>query len=346
METILGLDLPTWWFLLLGALITGYGILDGFDLGAGALHLFFRKEESRRIVLNAIGPVWDGNVVWLVISAGVLFSAFPMVYGTLLSAFYLPFMLLLFGIIFRAISIEFRSKEPMRWWRRLWDFNYFASSTSIALILGLILGNMVQGIPLDSNHRFIGTLRGFLNPYAILIAITTLSLFMLHGAMYLAMKTENRLYAKLTILINWTSKLFILCFIASAVATLIYVPHMAAIFRDRPYWFVVPMAALLIVLNIRYSIEKRRYLLGFISSAVTTSLMLVLVALGLYPNLVFSNIDPNNHISIYDAASTTKSLSIMLGFAFVGVPLAAAYTIFSFYTFRGKVKLDDGSSYL
>ncbi|RYD87537.1 MAG: cytochrome d ubiquinol oxidase subunit II, partial [Sphingobacteriales bacterium] len=251
MDTILGLDLPTWWFLLIGALISGYGILDGFDLGAGALHLFFRKEQSRRIALNAIGPVWDGNEVWLVIGAGALFAAFPLVYGTLLSVFYLPFIVLLVAIIFRAISIEFRSKEEMTWWRALWDVCYCLSSSTIALLFGLILGNLIQGIPLDKDYQFVGRLRDFFNPYALLISVTVLSLFMLHGAMYLAMKTEDRLYAKMTILINQTSKFFILCFITASMATLIYVPHMAAIFHKYPILFALPVGAVLIVLNMR-----------------------------------------------------------------------------------------------
>ena len=254
MDTVLGIDLPTWWFLLIGALISGYGILDGFDLGAGALHLFFQKEQSRRIALNAIGPVWDGNEVWLVIGAGSLFAAFPMVYGTILSVLYLPFMLFLIAIIFRAISIEFRSKDEMLWWRRMWDVSYSLSSITISLLLGLILGNLIQGLPLNEKHEFVGRLRDFFNPYAILIAITVLSLFMLHGAMYLIMKTEDRLYAKLTIIANNTSKFFILCFMATSLATLIYVPHMTAIFKAYPILFALPVAAVLIVLNIRRSI--------------------------------------------------------------------------------------------
>nr|WP_293839592.1 cytochrome d ubiquinol oxidase subunit II [uncultured Arsenicibacter sp.] len=341
MDSFLGIDLPTWWFLLIGALVSGYGILDGFDLGAGALHLFFRKEQSRRIALNAIGPVWDGNEVWLVIGGGALFAAFPLVYGLILSVLYLPFILLLVSIIFRAISIEFRSKEPMKWWRQFWDVSYCLSSTSIALLLGLVLGNLIQGMPLNANHEFTGRLLDFINPYAVLIAVTVLSLFMLHGAMYLAMKTEDRLYARMTILINNTSKFFILCFITASMATLIYVPHMQAIFHNHPVLFVLPLTAVLIVLNIRQSIEKRRYLRGFISSSVTIALMLVLFAMGLYPNLVLSNTDPAGHISIYEAASTNKSLSIMLLFAGIGMPLVLTYTVFVFWTFRGKVKSDE-----
>lgn len=343
MDTVLGIDLPTWWFLLIGALISGYGILDGFDLGAGALHLFFQKEQSRRIALNAIGPVWDGNEVWLVIGAGSLFAAFPLVYGTILSVFYLPFMLFLVAIIFRAISIEFRGKEDMAWWRKLWDVSYSVSSIAIALLLGLILGNLIQGIPLNANHEFVGRLRDFFNPYAGLIAITVLSLFMMHGAMYLIMKTEDRLYAKLTIIANNTSKFFILCFMATSLATLIYVPHMTAIFKAYPVLFVLPVAAVLIVLNIRRSIEKRQYRRGFVSSAITTALLLILFAMGLYPNLVLSSTDPKGHISIYEAASSDGSLRTMLLFAFIGMPLVATYTVFMFWTFRGKVKLEKHS---
>lgn len=135
MEQFLGLDYPTWWFLVVGAVFSGYAILDGFDLGAGSLHLFFKKDESRRIALNAVGPVWDGNEVWLVIGGGTLFAGFPVLYGSLLSAFYFPFILFLVFLILRAISIEFRSKEPMRWWRQTWDVLYAVSSVGLAFLL-------------------------------------------------------------------------------------------------------------------------------------------------------------------------------------------------------------------
>lgn len=343
METILGLDLPTWWFLVIGALITGYGVLDGFDLGAGALHLFFRKEQSRRIALNAIGPVWDGNEVWLIIAGGALFAAFPLVYGVILSTFYMPFMLFLVSLIFRAISIEFRSKESMAWWRRLWDVAYCGSSILIALLLGLILGNLIKGISINEQHEFVGELSDFFNPYALLVASTVLSLFMLHGAMYLAMKTEDRLYARLTILVNNTSKFFILCFMTSSMATLIYIPHMEERFKEYPALFLLPLSAVLIVLNIRRNVEKRNYLLAFLSSGATTAILLVLFAIGLYPNIVLSSLQKQYSISIYQAASTDQSLKLMLGFVVVGLPIVAVYTFFTFWTFRGKVKLDENS---
>ncbi|MEZ4825104.1 MAG: cytochrome d ubiquinol oxidase subunit II [Bacteroidia bacterium] len=156
METFLGIDYPTLWFLVIGGLFSGYGILDGFDLGAGAWHLFLRKEESRRIALNAVGPVWDGNEVWLVIGGGALFAGFPIVYASVLSAMYIPFILFLVFLIFRAVSIEFRSKEPMLWWRKMWDISYSVSSIMLAVLLGVVLGNVLQGMPIGKNTELEG----------------------------------------------------------------------------------------------------------------------------------------------------------------------------------------------
>ena len=343
METILGLDLPTWWFLVVGGVFSGYAILDGFDLGAGALHLFFKKEESRRIALNAIGPVWDGNEVWLVIGGGALFAGFPVVYATVFSAFYELFMIFLVMLILRAISIEFRSKEPMLWWRKTWDISYSVSSILLALALGLVLGNVIQGFAIDQNYIYRGTLLDYFNPYALLVSVTTLALFMMHGAIYLVMKTENRLYAKLTVLAKNTTIFFVLMFAITSVATLLFIPHMINRYREVPYMFAFPVLAILAVANITRQVSRRRYFYAFLSSAFVTAMLMILVAVGLFPNIVLSTIDPNLHITVYNGASTDKSLKIMLTFAAIGVPLVALYTSFVFWTFRGKVKLDETS---
>lgn len=337
------LSLSTWWFLVVGGVFSGYAILDGFDLGAGALHLFFKKEESRRIALNAIGPVWDGNEVWLVIGGGALFAGFPVVYATVFSAFYELFMLFLVMLIFRAISIEFRSKETMLWWRKMWDIAYCVSSSLIALSLGLVLGNIIQGLPIDANYEYKGTLLDFFNPYAMLISVTTLALFMMHGAIYLVMKTENRLYAKLTILVKKTTIFFVMMFGLTTMVTLLFVPHMVSRYKETPYMFAVPIIAMLGVANITRSISRRRYRSAFLSSAGVTAILMLLVAVGLYPNIVLSTIDPSMNITVFNGSSSDKSLGIMLGFALVGVPLVAAYTSFVFWTFRGKVQLDETS---
>ena len=343
METFLGIDYPTWWFLVVGAVFTGYAILDGFDLGAGALHLFFKKEESRRTALNAIGPVWDGNEVWLVIGGGALFAGFPEVYATIFSAFYIPFMLFLTVLILRAVAIEFRSKESMLWWRKSWDIIYSLSSILIAFLLGVVLGNVMQGIPINKNFEYEGGFFNLLNPYALITGVTVLALFMMHGATYLIMKTEHRLHTKLKVLAKNTSRFFVISYITLTMATLIYLPQTADKFRLNPWLFVIPVVTVLTIINTRRLLEKGVYFKAFLSSALTSALLLITVTINLFPNIVVSTIDPAYNITVYNGASSQKSLGIMLTIAAIGVPLVAAYTIFVFWTFRGKVKLDDTS---
>lgn len=339
----LGLDLPTWWFLVIGGLFSGYAILDGFDMGAGTLHLFFKRDKSRRIALNAIGPLWDGNEVWLVIGGGALFAGFPVVYGSLFSAFYIPFMLFLVMIIFRAISIEFRSKEDYQWWRNLWDVSYSVSSTLMALLLGVALGNVIKGMEIGEGFVYQGTFLDMLNPYSLIVGVTTVALFSMHGAIYLTMKTEDRMYRKLTRMVKGTTIFFVLMFIITTLYTLLYVPHMTARFKEYPLLFGVPILVVLAIANITRLVAKRKYMWAFVFSGISIALQLVLVAIGLFPKFVHSTLDPAYSIDIYNAASSDKSLKIMLTFVAIGFPLVAAYTIFVFWTFRGKVKLDESS---
>lgn len=344
MNTFLGIDYPTWWFLVVGALFSGYAILDGFDFGAGAWHLFFKKEESRRIALNAIGPVWDGNEVWLVIGGGALFAGFPVLYASMFSAMYIPFMLFLLFIIFRAVSIEFRSKEKMRWWRKFWDVSYSISSIMLAFLLGVVLGNILQGIALDENFEYIGgAFFDFLSPYAILVGLTTLAIFMSHGAIYLLLKTEGRLHEKLTGLFKRGMIFFILTFLLTTIFTLIYFPHLSDRFISQPVLFIVPLMAFLSIANVPRLASKRKYFRAFLFTSLTLSLLLIMVAIELYPTLLISTIDPANNITIYNAASSEKTLSIMLVIVAIGTPLVAVYTFFVYNTFKGKVKMDEMS---
>ena len=343
MQTFLGIDYPTLWFLLVGAVFTGYTILDGFDLGAGALHLFLKKEESRRIALNAIGPVWDGNEVWLVIGGGSLFAGFPEVYATIFSAFYIPFMLFLTVLILRAVAIEFRGKEEMLWWKKTWDIIYSIASILISFLLGVVLGNIMQGIPIDKNFEYQGGFFNLLNPYALITGVTVVALFMMHGATYLIMKTENRLHTKLRLLAKNSSRFFVISYVALTMSTLVYLPQTAEKFRLHPLLFIVPLLTILTIINTRRLLEKRVFFKAFLSSALTSALLLITVSITLFPNIVLSTIDPAFNITIYNGASSQKSLGIMLTVAAIGVPLLAAYTIFVFWTFRGKVKMDETS---
>ncbi len=339
----LGIDYSTWWFLVFGAVITGYAILDGFDLGAGALHLFLKKEESRRIALNAIGPVWDGNEVWLVIGGGALFAGFPVAYAAIFSAFYMPFMVFIIGLIYRAVAIEFRSKEPGKRWRAAWDFVYFFACTTVTLSLGLMLGNVALGFPLDANHEFAGDWLDFLNPFAVLVAVTTLALFMMHGAIFLTMKTENRLFAKTTVLAKNFTIFFVVAFTLTTLYTLLYVPHLSDRIRSNPQFFVLPVLMVLAVANIPRQLTRGNYRIAFVSSAVTIASLLVTVAVEVYPFLVFAPNDPANSITLANAASSEKTMELLLIIALIGTPLVGLYTAFVFWTFKGKVRLDDTS---
>lgn len=343
MQTFLGIDYPTMWFLVVGALFSGYAILDGFDLGAGAWHLFFKKEDSRRIALNAVGPVWDGNEVWLVIGGGALFAGFPEAYATLFSAMYIPFILFLGFLIFRAVSIEFRGKEPMKWWKKTWDISYNISSAMLALLLGVVLGNVLVGINMNENYIFTGHWLEFLNPYSLVVGLTTLSIFMVHGAIYLTMKTEGRLFEKIVRLLWRSIIVFVVLFIIITIISIFYFPHLTDRFLNQPILFVVPVLAFLSIANVPRLASKGKYLHSFIFSSLSLSFLLILVAIELYPVIILNNADMESSMTIYNAASSDKALGIMLTITAIGLPLVIAYTVFVYRTFWGKVKLDEMS---
>lgn len=334
------LDLNTIWFVLIGVLFTGYAMLDGFDLGVGALHLFTKKDEHRRILLNAIGPVWDGNEVWLVVGGGALFAAFPNVYATVFSGFYFAFILLLVALIFRAVAIEFRSKQPMRWWRQMWDVGFAGGSVLSSFLIGVAMGNIAWGIPLDERGEFAGSFVDLLHPYSILLGVTTVALFAMHGAIYAAMKTEGELHEQLRGWINNTIIFFVVCYAITTMATLLYVPHMAARVRANPWLFSIAVVNMLAIANIPREVTRRRDGRAFVSSCVAMLALMTLFGLEMYPHLILSNPNPERSLTIYNAASSQKTLGIMLIIALIGVPLVLAYTVSIYWIFRGKVKLD------
>jgi len=276
------LDLRVVWFVLLGAIVIGYAVLDGFDLGVGMLHLALEGDEERRLAINAIGPVWDGNEVWLVVGGGAAFAAFPEVYATVFSGFYSAFMLLLLALIFRAVAIEFRSKRPSAAWRRGWDLAFAGGSA---------------GAPQARVHRWVQPL-----------------------------------------MIG-----FILCYAFTTVATLLYQPHLAERFRDHPVWFAVPALTILAVANIPRELHHGREFRAFLSSGAAIGLLMSLVAIGLFPTIVYSAPHPERSLTIYNSASSDATLGTMLVVAAVGLPLVIAYTAMIYWIFRGKVRLDSHS---
>jgi cytochrome d ubiquinol oxidase subunit II len=329
------------WFLAVVILLSGYAILDGFDLGVGMLHLFSTKDEERRLMLNSIGPVWDGNEVWLVTAGGALFAGFPVVYATLCSAFYLPLMALLSGLIFRAVAIEFRSKQPMVWWRWMWDVFFSLGSLVIAFALGVAIGNMIRGIPLDAMREFTGNLGDLFHPYTLLVGLMTASLFAMHGAIYILMKTEGELHEKMRAWITPSIILFIMVYAVTTMTTLIYMPHMVKAIQERPEFFLVALIDMLAIANIPREVYNGRDYLAFGCSCLNIACLMGLYAIGTYPNLVRAINNPLElSLTVYNSQSSPETLSILLLMAVIGLPIVCAYTFCVYRIFHGKVKLD------
>src|SRR5215831_18634002 len=271
------MNLNTFWFLLVGILLTGYAVLDGLDLGTGPLLLWAKSDQDRRIFLNAIGPIWNGNEVWLVTGGGALFAAFLQVYATFFSGFYDAFMLVLTALIFRAAAIEFRSQRPGNRWRTTWDVAFALSSVLSALLLGVAFGNIVWGIPLDSGREFQGDLLTLLHPYALFTGFTTVVLFIMHANVYLVLKTEGPLQEKLMRWTTFTVPAYLACFVAFNATTLLTCPRIVAAFRQRPV-ILVPLfiVGLGVTFNILRSLWKNRPGRAFASSCAALVLHLLL----------------------------------------------------------------------
>lgn len=336
------MDLESAWFGVLLALMVGYAILDGFDLGVGGLHLFARGDEERRIFLNSIGPVWDGNEVWLVTLGGALFAGFPEAYATLFSAFYTPFMLLLFALIFRAVSIEFRSKNESPLWRKTWDVAFSVSSLILMFAFGLALGNLVQGLPLDSEGSFEGGFLTFVTPYSVLTGLCAVSFWLMHGGIYLMMKTEGALQKRIE---GWLWPLmgtFIVTYSLHGAATLWLFPELTKQVLHRPYLLVLILGIVLSCANIPRLVHKQRTGWAFVNSSLAIGLMLGVYGLSVFPEIVFSTTSSYN-LTIYNAASSPSTLKSLLWIAGLGVPLVGAYTISIYRVFRGPVVIDKTS---
>lgn len=338
------MDFAILWYIVLGLASMAYCILDGFDLGVGALHLFAKNDQQRRIFLNAIGPVWDGNEVWIVIMMGGLFAGFPNAYATIFSGFYTLFMILIAGLIFRACAIEFRSKSESPLWRSLWDIIFSIASILVGLIVGLLLGNMIEGVPLNAEQDYVGTFRDFFGPYSIIVAITAMSLFAMHGTIYLTMKTEGEAHEVVRKWINKAIFIFICMYTITSIATVIYMPHMIQHIFDKPFTIIFPIIAFLSIFNIPRLVNKGRDGWAFIFSCLSIASLLVLFGLGTYPTIVRSTINPDTHsLTIFNAASSQKTLGILLIVVAIGIPLVLAYGAWVYRIFRGKVRLEKSS---
>jgi cytochrome d ubiquinol oxidase subunit II len=336
-------DLNLLWFILLGILLSGYAILDGFDLGVGILHLTARNDHERRLMINSIGPLWDGNEVWLVTFGGAMFAAFPNAYATVFSGFYVAFMILLFALIFRAVSIEFRGKRDSEGWKRFWDCSFFGASLLATFLFGCAAGNALVGIPINAEGVFTGSFFDLLRPYPILIGLLTVSFAVMHGAIYIYLKTEDPLQKSIH---PWMWRGFgftLICYMLATIFILSFRPQVVVNFHDHPWAWIGIILLVLAFANIPRSIFLNRPLAAFLSSSFTIAALVFLFSFSLFPNLVVSSTSPEFSLTIFNAASSHKTLHIMAVIALIGMPFVLAYTAAIYWAFRGKTRLNEHS---
>lgn len=335
------MDLQLIWFLLLGVLLVGYAILDGFDLGVGIVHPLAKTDAERQLFVNAIGPLWDGNEVWLVTFGGALFAMFPEAYATIFSGFYLAFMLLLFALIFRAVSLEFRNKVEASGWRTMWDWAFFGSSLVATLLFGVAIGNAMWGVPLDERGLYAGTFFDLLGPYQVLVGLLAVALFAMHGSLFLFLKTEGGVQERLGRWMWHTWGAFLVLYLLTTIFTLMSVPRATANFARYPWGIAIVLISVLAIANIPRCLFAKRYGQAFLSSSTVIASLLGLLGLAIYPNIVPASNGAAMSMSLVNASSSPLTLKIGLLIVAIGFPFVLAYTAVIYWTFRGKVRLGE-----
>ncbi len=333
--------LETTWFVLWGLLWAVYFILDGFDLGLGTLMPFLSKsEQDTRTILNAAGPFWDGNEVWLITAGGVTFAAFPTAYAVMFSALYAPLLIILFSLIFRAVSFEFRSKEDHPLWTSFWDKVHFVSNFIPALLFGVAFANLFIGIPIDADGVYHGNLLKLLNPYGLAGGIFFLCMFCMHGALWLAIKTEGELQTRALSVVKmlWPAVLvLLLVFLGlTPVYTKLFNNYLA-----MPFLFVAPLVAVIGLVGVLYMLKAGKIVLAWASSGIFILGVTFFGVLGMFPGIVISSLNPEWSITAFNSASSPLTLKIMLGVALVCVPIVIAYQAWMYVVFGGKVTKED-----
>jgi cytochrome d ubiquinol oxidase subunit II len=331
------------WFLVLAAMLTTYAVLDGFDLGVGVLHLLLaRTEEEREAGINAIGPVWNGNEVWLIAVGGSMVVAFPHVYAAAFSGFYLAVMLVLWLLILRGLGIEFRHQVDNPLWRQAWDVTFSLASILLAVLFGVALGNVLRGVPLDAVGEFQGSFALLLNPFSVLGGILSLVVLSLHGAAYLAMKTDGELHARARRAVGGLWWLVLVLLAAMVAGSFPVRPDFARNFLLAPGFFAVPLfgVACLIVLRAFWSAGQDRR--AFLASAGTIVGILGSAAVGLFPRLLPSPAGSGGvSLDIYNAAAPRESLRIALSVCLVGMGIVVIYLTRIYRLWSGKVGKQD-----
>lgn len=329
------------WFYLWGLLWAIFFMTDGFDFGVGTLFPFLgRNDKEKSIMLNSIGPLWDGNEVWLITAGGVTFAAFPVVYAVMFSSLYSALMLILFALILRGVALEFYGKVDDPNWRMLWETFIFVGSIVPAVLFGVAFANIFQGLPIDENGLYHGTLFTLLNGYGLLGGLLFLLLFMVHGALWLAIKTEGALQDRAVWTANKTWVLLlivaVLFLIASKFETKLYDNYIA-----NPALFIFILLNVAALLGVKVFLVKKAYFKAWFSSALTIVLCTFFGVIGLFPALFPSNISPDYSLTAYNASSSPLTLTIMLVVTLIFIPIVIAYQVWAYNLFKGKVTEED-----
>lgn len=331
------------WYAVIGIAIVAYVILDGFDLGVGCLHLFARNDYERRILLNSIGPVWDGNEVWLIIIAGALFAGFPPVYAAIFSGFYNLFMAMLAGVIFRAVAIEFRSKTESIRWRSMWDWLFSLSSILLSFLAGIIIGNLIIGVPLDQDREIWMRFKDCFTLYPVTLGFFTIFLLAMHGQHFIMMKTEGEVQEHFNKFLSWTTAGFAFFYITMTLLTWNKHPYMVERLREHMALFLIPLLTIVTLIVGWFFSKNDKHGLSFLFSSLTILLFFVTFAIGFYPHLIMSSTSPEYHLTLYNSSAEALTLKVCLVIVLIGVPLVIAYSSLIYYIFRQKTKLQEHS---
>jgi cytochrome d ubiquinol oxidase subunit II len=337
------MDLNTLWFILVAVLFVGFFLLEGFDYGVGILLPFLGKDDrDRRVIINTIGPFWDGNEVWLITAGGAMFAAFPNWYATMFSGFYLALVLMLLALIVRGVAFEFRSKDRHPQWRVFWDWMVFGGSLVPALLWGVAFANLIRGVPINAEMQYVGSFWTLLNPYALLGGLTYLSAFALHGAIFLSLKTKGEIMER-----------------AYTAAKRLWLPTVAlvVVYAAAGYFATdmftrlginpgpIPLGAAVALLASGWFIHQRRSGWAFVMTGLTIALSAATVAIGLYPRVMVSSLNPAWSLTIYNAASGPYTLRLMTIVALVFVPIVLIYQGWSYWVFRRRIGREDSLEY-
>ncbi|GGD84786.1 cytochrome d ubiquinol oxidase subunit II [Paenibacillus nasutitermitis] len=335
--------LETIWFVLITVLFVGFFFLEGFDFGVGMLMPFLGKtDRERRVIINTIGPVWDGNEVWLITAGGAMFAAFPGWYASLFSGFYMALFLMLVALIGRGVSFEFRSKLDNPRWRQLWDMVILFGSLLPPLLWGVALANLMRGVPIDADTNYVGSFWDLISIYSVTAGVSIVLLFLLHGALYLSLKTEGELRERARTTARrlgaWASALLLLFVVLSYFETDMFT-------RNGIIPGTVPLMAGMALLSVLFFLRAGRDGWGFIMSGLTITLSTITVFMSLFPRVMISSLNPEWTLTIYNTASNAYTLKVMTIIALTAVPIVVAYQAWTYWVFRKRVSLKDHLDY-